>query len=110
MKVAILYNIPGEGSARSKTEMTAEIEVLETVTAAKRSLEERGIEAVPLQCSLEALFSLKNFDLVFNLAEGFGDDLRAEPNVAGFIELLGVPYTGSPPEPWRSQETRASRS
>ncbi|KUK44626.1 MAG: GNAT family N-acetyltransferase [Methanothrix sp.] len=97
MKVAILYNIPGEGSARSKTEMTAEIEVLETVTAAKRSLEERGIEAVPLQCSLEALFSLKNFDLVFNLAEGFGDDLRAEPNVAGFIELLGVPYTGSPP-------------
>jgi D-alanine-D-alanine ligase len=97
MKVAILYNIPGEGSARSKTEMAAEIEVLETVEGAQRSLEAIGAEAVPLQCSLEALFSLKNFDLVINLAEGFGDDLRAEPNVAGFIELLGVPYTGSPP-------------
>ena len=97
MKTAILFNIPGEGSARSETEMAAETEVLETVAEAKRSLEARGFEAVPLQCSLEALFSLKNFDLVFNLAEGFGDDLRAEPNVAGFIELLGVPYTGSSP-------------
>ncbi len=97
MKVAILYNIPGEGSARSKTEMAAETEVLETVEGAKRSLEARGIEAVPLSCSLEALFSLRNFDLVINLAEGFLDDLRAEPNVAGFIELLGVPYTGSSP-------------
>ncbi len=97
MKVAILYNIPGEGSARSKTEMEAELEVLETVEGAKMSLEAAGIEAVPLSCSLEALFSLKNFDLVFNLAEGFLDDLRAEPNVAGFIELLGVPYTGSSP-------------
>jgi len=96
MKVAILYNIPGEGS-RSETEMEAELEVLETVEGAKLSLEAKGIEAVPLSCSLEALFSLRNFDLVVNLAEGFGDDLRAEPNVAGFLELLGVPYTGSPP-------------
>jgi D-alanine-D-alanine ligase len=97
MKVAILYNIPGEGSSRSKIEMEAELEVLETVEGAKLSLEAKGIEAIPLGCSLEALFSLRSFDLVFNLAEGFGDDLRAEPNVAGFIELLGVPYTGSPP-------------
>lgn len=97
MKVAILYNIPSEGSSRSKIEMGAELEVLETVQGAKMSLEAASHEAVPLQCSLEALFSLKNFDLVFNLAEGFGDNLRAEPNVAGFIELLGVAYTGSPP-------------
>ncbi|MGC9515912.1 GNAT family N-acetyltransferase, partial [Methanocrinis sp.] len=97
MKVAILYNIPGEGSARSKTEMAAETEVLETVEGAKLSLEAAGHEAVPLSCSLEALLSLKNFDLIVNLAEGFLDDLRAEPNVAGFIELLEVPYTGSPP-------------
>ncbi len=98
MKVAILYNIPGEGSSRSKIEMEAELEVLETVEGAKLSLESKGIETVPLGCSLEALFSLKNFDLVFNLAEGFGDDLRAEPNVTGFIELLGVARTGSPPK------------
>ena len=96
MKVAILYNVPGEGSSRSKTEMAAEVEVLETVASARGALERAGIEAVPLRCSLEALFALKNFDLVFNLAEGFLDDLRAEPKVAGFIELLGVPYTGSP--------------
>lgn len=95
MKVAILYNIPGEDSARSGAEMEAELEVLETVAGVKEGLEMAGHEAVPLRCSLEALFTLKNFDLVINLAEGFENDLSAEPKVAGFIELLGVPYTGS---------------
>ncbi len=95
MKAAILYNIPGEGSARSEVEMEAELEVLETVAGVKEGLEMAGHEAVPLRCSMEALFSLKSFDLVFNLAEGFADDLSAEPKVAGFLELLGVPFTGS---------------
>ena len=95
MKAAILYNIPGEGSARSEVEMEAELEVLETVAGVKEGLEMAGHEAAPLRCSMEALFSLKSFDLVFNLAEGFADDLSAEPKVAGFLELLGVPFTGS---------------
>ena len=95
MKAAILYNIPGEGSARSEVEMEAELEVLETVAGVKEGLEMAGHEAIALRCSLEVLFSLKSFDLVFNLAEGFEDDLSAEPKVAGFLELLGVPFTGS---------------
>ena len=95
MKAAILYNIPGEGSARSGAEMEAELEVLETVAGVKEGLEMAGHEAVALRCSLETLFSLKSFDLVINLAEGFADDLSAEPKVAGFLELLGVPFTGS---------------
>jgi D-alanine-D-alanine ligase len=95
LKAAILYNIPGEGSARSGAEMEAELEVLETVAGVKEGLEMAGHEAVALRCSLETLFSLKSFDLVINLAEGFADDLSAEPKVAGFLELLGVPFTGS---------------
>ena len=33
-------------------------------------------------------------DLVFNLAEMFGDNLRADAAVAGLLELLGLPFTG----------------
>jgi D-alanine-D-alanine ligase len=36
-------------------------------------------------------------DLVFNLMEMFGHDLRSDVAVAGFLDLLGLPYTGSGP-------------
>src|SRR5688500_14104885 len=36
-------------------------------------------------------------DLVFNLMEMFGDDVTADVAVAGVLELLGIPYTGSGP-------------
>jgi D-alanine-D-alanine ligase len=44
-------------------------------------------------------------DLVFNLLEMFGDDLHADIDVAGLLELLGVPYTGcGPGEYYLSQD------
>ena len=36
-------------------------------------------------------------DLVFNLMEMFGDDLVGDVSVAGLLDLVGVPYTGSGP-------------
>ncbi len=36
-------------------------------------------------------------DIVFNLVEHFGGDRSKDRNVAGLLELLGVPYTGSGP-------------
>jgi D-alanine-D-alanine ligase len=36
-------------------------------------------------------------DLVFNIMEMFGDDLRSDVAVAGFLDLLGLPYTGGGP-------------
>ena len=36
-------------------------------------------------------------DVVFNLCEGYGGDSAAEPGVAGLLELLHLPYTGSGP-------------
>jgi D-alanine-D-alanine ligase len=36
-------------------------------------------------------------DLVFNLCEGFGEQSSGEYCVAGLLELLGIPYTGSGP-------------
>ncbi len=34
-------------------------------------------------------------DLVFNSCEAFQDDRSMEPNIAGLVELLGVPITGT---------------
>jgi len=97
MRIVVLYNLPDLNSARSDVEMAAELEVLETVEGVKKSLESIGHEAIPLKCSMEILQNLHHFDAVFNLAEGFQNDLRAEPYVAGALELQGLPYTGSPP-------------
>lgn len=36
-------------------------------------------------------------DIIFNLAEQFNDNTTMERNIAGLMELLGVPYTGNGP-------------
>ncbi|MDQ3262240.1 MAG: ATP-grasp domain-containing protein [Myxococcota bacterium] len=36
-------------------------------------------------------------DLVFNLSEAFRTDRRHEPHIAGLLELMKVPYTGTDP-------------
>jgi len=36
-------------------------------------------------------------DVVFNLCEGFRESSAGEPCVAGLLDLLGIPYTGSGP-------------
>ncbi len=46
---------------------------------------------------LHHLISQNPPDVVFNLVELFHKDLNNEGSVAGFFDLFGVPYTGSPP-------------
>jgi len=36
-------------------------------------------------------------DVIFNFVELYKDDPKLEMNVVGLIELMGIPYTGSPP-------------
>jgi D-alanine-D-alanine ligase len=42
--------------------------------------------------------SNKRPDVVFNLIEGFGGQSGGEPWITSLLELLGLPYTGCPPE------------
>lgn len=46
---------------------------------------------------LEQLVRRSPPDAVINLVESFRDDAELEPAVAGFLDLYGIPYTGSPP-------------
>jgi D-alanine-D-alanine ligase len=36
-------------------------------------------------------------DIVFNLTEEFGGDRRLDKNIAGLLEMLGIPFTGAGP-------------
>jgi D-alanine-D-alanine ligase len=45
-------------------------------------------------------------DLVFNLMEMFGENLLGASDVAGFLDLLGLPYTGGGPGEYYLQEDK----
>jgi len=46
--------------------------------------------------SLKALASVEA-DLIFNLTESYGGDDTKDINIAAYLDLLGIPYTGSGP-------------
>lgn len=93
MRIAVLYNqVPDDNR-----ESIAENEILDSVKAVSASLEELGHEAVEMKVSWEAFNALQRVDAVFNLAEGFGSNLEAEPHIAGVLDMLDLPYTGSSP-------------
>jgi D-alanine-D-alanine ligase len=75
---------------------------MEAVKAVRRSLRALGHEFVeypltpPLESVRRTLSSIKKADVVFNLFEGFAGLPRTEAEVAGYLEALELPFTGSP--------------
>src|SRR5207253_2778744 len=84
----------------SLDDICAEWDAPETIDAVRRALathpdvEVEVVEAVPDQ-AIDRLL-IKDFDIVFNLAEGFVGAAR-EAQFPALLEMLGVPYTGSGP-------------
>ena len=80
----------------------AEMEVEDQVEAVEEALENLDLEyqRFPLTNNIESLVkTLKayNSDVVINLCEGAFGDSHLEMNVPSLLELLRIPYTGSPP-------------
>src|SRR4051794_13693439 len=46
-------------------------------------------------------------DLIFNLVETFGDAQLGAIGVVGFLDLIGIPYTGGGPGEFYIQEDKA---
>ncbi len=70
----------------------------DTVQCVADALKKNGFEVQLLECSLSLIDDLLKTEksLVFNVCDdGFRNDPRTEPLVAGVIELSGFPYTGS---------------
>ncbi len=96
MKVGILYNLVDNIEKGRDDDKLADNEVLETAAAVKKALESSGHEATLERVKLEGLSLLKEkYDLIFNLAEGIGDDATQEPEIARILEESDIPFTGS---------------
>jgi D-alanine-D-alanine ligase len=98
-RVVILYNEPL--LPPDHPEAASEHEILETVVAVHKTLTEAGFEVARLgvdnepRVLMEGLCTLKP-DVVFNLFEGLADHSGTEAHVAGVLEWLDIPFTGSP--------------
>jgi D-alanine-D-alanine ligase len=98
-RVLILFNEPvlpvGHPDADS------EHEILFTVASVQQALTEAGYAVDLLGVSRDPRdlltgLSRRRPDVVFNLFEGLADCNETEAHVAGLLEWLGVPFTGSP--------------
>src|SRR5438105_5019218 len=98
-RVLVLYNEPVLPANHPDAE--SEHEILYTVEVVAKTLLQAGFEVSRLGASYNPgtlLVGLRNLrpDVVFNLFEGTADQGHTEAYVAGLLEWLGVPFTGSP--------------
>ena len=97
-RVVVLYNEPILPPDHPDYE--SEHDVLETVGAVEHHLIRAGHEVARLGVTDPAgvidAFRDRRPDVVFNLFEGAGGRSASEVYMAGLLEWLGVPFTGSP--------------
>jgi D-alanine-D-alanine ligase len=98
-EVLVLYNLPTLPA--SHAEYASEAETVETAQCVAAALQGRGwtCELLGLDRDLMPLLdrlARRRPRVVFNLFEGFADAGESEAVVAGLLEYLGIPHTGSP--------------
>lgn len=100
--IAFLYNVrhvyPDPKDPRTQKE--ADFDDPETTKLQISYLKKLGYTVLPIEANEEAYIKLyrarKKIDLVFNVAEGMhGKDREAQ--IPAMLEMLQIPYTGSPP-------------
>ncbi len=103
-RVAVLYNVDYE-DARPDADpaWAARAQVGEVAAGIAAALGDAGHEAhlVPVDGDLPGLRGRLielDPDCAFNLCESLANDARLESAVPLVLELLGIPFTGSPPE------------
>ena len=101
LKIALVYNIPA--LSPDDRDYASEAGVWESVAALKSALAAVGHATIeiPAADSLgDIIQRLAQFqpDVVANLCESWRGVSAHEPHFAALFELLGLPYTGSPPE------------
>ncbi|TAH34657.1 MAG: D-alanine--D-alanine ligase [Planctomycetota bacterium] len=100
MRVAVLHNAdaglargtPADGMAvRAATEMAAAV----ARACERNAWDVVTVAAPPDPAALASAITAAQADVVFNLVEALQGDARLESAVAGLLELIGIPFTGS---------------
>jgi len=78
-----------------------ELTPMEEYEIISRKLKRIGFSSYPLNIKDDIYFFMNNIkenkpDVIFNFIELFNDNPTLEMNIVGFLELLGIPYTGAP--------------
>jgi len=114
LKVAVIFNEPNPelyrkpSKNRKKTaNFTPYFEVDQTTPIEDYELIKQSLIGEGFDCYTLNLFddinnlindAKKNLpDVIFNFVELYNDNPKLEMNVVGLFELMGIPYTGSPP-------------
>jgi D-alanine-D-alanine ligase len=100
-RVLVLYNEPLLPA--DHPDARAEHDILSTVDVVRRTLASAGYEVSDLCVSRDPAVLIAGLrerrpDVVFNLFEGTAEQADSETYVAGVLQWLGVPFTGSPAE------------
>jgi len=98
-KVGLIYNLP---TKRGSIDYMSEADVEDALRAIKDALRKMDLQyrSFSLKDRIEPLIKrLKTYkpDVVINLCEAAYGYSQLEMNVAAMLELLRIPYTGSPP-------------
>jgi D-alanine-D-alanine ligase len=98
-KVVILHNEPV--LPEDHPDADSEHEILYTAGEVEKILESAGFDVGRLSVSRDPEVLVSGLreqrpDVVFNLFEGLADCSETEAHVAGLLDWLGIPFTGSP--------------
>lgn len=98
----ILYNILFDGPDPNAEGFDSQADSRADVGDIRKLLREKGFETRTLglrQINSKIIAKIEeiNPDFIFNLCESLNGRSQAEMYVAGVLELLKIPYTGSPP-------------
>ena len=102
MNIAFLYNVRHRypDPKKPQTLREADFDDPETTKLQIKYLKKLGYKIIPIEANEKAYFKLyrlkHTIDLVFNVSEGLHGNDR-EAHIPAMLEMLQIPYTGSPP-------------
>jgi len=102
LKIGVLFNAATRSARGEEVDYISAAEVLEQAQAVHEALQKLDLQhrMFILEDDIENLvWALKSYkpDVVINLCEGAFGDSHLEMNIPCLLELLRMPYTGSPP-------------
>lgn len=101
MNIAVIYNLVDALVKGKEQDRLADCEVVVTAQAVKTALEKNGHKVSIVNIDNDGTSFARDFDAIFNLAESTVGSNLTDDVIAGKLQEMGVPFTGSGAETLR---------